>query len=141
MPTTVVELPHLTGGYADKPAVAKISNRRQVGRLFSPIGWRKHHTPLAPRPGGRFEEIPHLIFDRKKPENSGLCLFDPEGNEWTEADLIADTTIHWTAEWLNYYELWHLTGEWLAPRVGYESIAQMDAAEARTIRELAAGVY
>ena len=40
----------------------------------------------------------------------------------------------WTAEWLIYYELWHLTGEWLAPGVGYESVARMTAAEAGVVQ-------
>ena len=79
--------------------------------------------PIRPRPGGSYEEIPHLIFDEQNPERSGLCLFDPEGKEWTEADLIAETTIYWAVEWLFYYELWHMDGRWLGPSVGYESVA------------------
>jgi hypothetical protein len=97
--------------------------------------------PLAPRPGGTFAEIPHLIFDEEEPTRSGLCLFDPDGGEWTDADLIAETTIWWAAEWLAYYELWHMTGEWLAPGVGYESVAQMHAAEARTFRRVLPDVH
>lgn len=85
--------------------------------------------PLQPRPGMAFAEIPHLIYDADKPEQSGLCLFDPAGNEWSPASLVADTTVWWTAEWLTYYELWHMTGEWLAPSVGYESVARMMEAE------------
>lgn len=97
--------------------------------------------PLRPRPGGTFEEIPHLIFFKEKPAQSGLCLFDPEGKEWSPVDLIAETTVRWASEWLNYYELWHLTGEWLAPGVGYESIAHVRAAEARAVKELLADVH
>ena len=96
---------------------------------------------LQPRPGGTFAEIPHLIFDEEEPTRSGLCLFDPQGGEWSAASLIAETTIPWTAEWLAYYELWHLSGEWLAPGVGYESVAQMAAAEAQIVREVRADVY
>ena len=99
------------------------------------------HPPLQPRPGGTFAEIPHLIFYKEKPEQSGLCLFDPKDKEWSASDLIAATTVPWTAEWLAYYELWHLTGEWLAPGVGYESVAQMYADESRTIKELLADVH
>ncbi|MAB00286.1 MAG: hypothetical protein CMN87_04570 [Stappia sp.] len=97
--------------------------------------------PLEPRPGSTFAEIPHLIYDANDPPSSGLCLFDPEGGEWSAARLIAETTIHWTAEWLAYYELWHLTGEWLAPGVGYESVARMHAADAQIIREVKADVH
>ena len=96
---------------------------------------------LQPRPGGTFAEIPHLIFDANDPTHSGLCLFDPKGGEWSAARLIAETTIDWTAEWLAYYELWHLTGEWLALGVGYESVARMHEADARVIREVKADVY
>ncbi|WP_316980089.1 hypothetical protein [Shumkonia mesophila] len=85
--------------------------------------------PLQPRPGMAFAEIPHLIYDADEPKQSGLCLFDPAGREWSPADLIADTTVWWAAEWLTYYELWHMTGKWLAPSVGYESVAQMMSAE------------
>jgi hypothetical protein len=97
--------------------------------------------PLQPRAEGTFAEIPHLIFDRNDPAGSGLCLFDPEGGEWSPARLIAETTIHWTAEWLAYYELWHLTGEWLAPSVGYESAARMHEADAQIIREVKVDVH
>jgi hypothetical protein len=96
--------------------------------------------PLQPRPGGTFAEIPHLIFFEEAPEKSGLCLFDPDGRECSASDLIATTTVPWTAEWLAYYELWHLTGEWLAPSVGYESVAQMWAAEAQTVKKIIADV-
>jgi hypothetical protein len=97
--------------------------------------------PLQPRPTGTFAEIPHLIYSADEPAQSGLCLFDPAGKEWSAADLIASTTIHWTAEWLTYYELWHLTGEWLAPSVGYESVARMHAAEVGIVKEILADVH
>jgi hypothetical protein len=89
---------------------------------------------IAPRPGLEFADIPHLMFNAQEPTRSGLCLFDPAGREWTPADLIADTTIDWTAEWLTYYELWHLTGEWLGPGVGYESVGRLRAEQARAVR-------
>lgn len=96
---------------------------------------------LVPRHGGTFAEIPHLIFHAEEPMQSGLCLFDPEGREWSPADLIAETTIYWTAEWLAYYEIWHMTGEWLAPGVGYESVARMHAADAHAVKEVLADVH
>jgi hypothetical protein len=83
---------------------------------------------LRPRHGKTFEEIPHLIFNSEKPELSGLCLFDPDGKEWSNKLLIADTTIPWAAEWLGYYELWHLDGVWRGSGVGPESIAEARAA-------------
>lgn len=91
---------------------------------------------IAPRPGLGFEDIPHLMFNAREPTRSGLCLFDPQGREWTPADLIAETTVPWAAEWLTYYELWHVFGEWLAPGVGHESIAHMRVAETAALRAM-----
>jgi hypothetical protein len=90
---------------------------------------------LKPRPGVGFDAIPHLLFDAADPEWSGLCLFDPAGKEWDPSKLIADTTIYWAAEWLLYYELWHLTGKWLGPSVGPESVAAMLQAKAQKDEE------
>jgi hypothetical protein len=68
------------------------------------------------------------MFNSKDPELSGLCLFDPEGREWSNKLLIADTTMRWVAEWLMYYELWHFDGIWRGGGVGPESIAEARAA-------------
>ncbi len=83
---------------------------------------------LRPREGKSFDEIPHLLYYTENPELSGLCLFDPNGLEWSNKLLIADTTIVWAAEWLLYYELWHLDGVWLGGGVGPESVAEARAA-------------
>lgn len=111
---------------------AELLDRPYVG-ILSPA--------IKPRPNCTYEQIPHLIFNTKNPEQSGLCLFDPDGNEWSESDLIAETTMLWASEWLLYYELWHLDGRWLGKSVGYESVAAIRAAEAATIREAVADVY
>jgi hypothetical protein len=50
--------------------------------------------PLRPRSGTAFPEIPHLIYYSDEPTKSGLCLFDPDGQEWSPARLIAETTIY-----------------------------------------------
>lgn len=84
--------------------------------------------PLRPRDGGTFEEVPHLMFNSENPARSGLCLFDPDGGEWSSNRLIADTTVVWAAEWLLYYELWHVDGVWRGGGVGYESVAEARAA-------------
>jgi hypothetical protein len=95
---------------------------------------------IAPRPGLTFEDIPHLMFNAKEPTRSGLCLFDPGGFEWTPSELISETTIVWAAEWLTYYELWHLIGEWLAPGVGHESVGRLRAEQARALQTMIATV-
>ncbi len=126
--------------------------RPKAQKYFVEIYW---HPKLLDRPHviiaepaikpiaeNEYENIPHLIFKSTDPQRSALCLFDPDGNEWTPCDLIAETTVCWTAEWLIYYELWHLTGEWLAPSVGYESVGHiMKAVEAETLEKAAEYVH
>ena len=41
-----------------------------------------------------------------------LCLFDPRESPWKSHYNISDKTIPWIAEWLIFYELFLLTGEW-----------------------------
>ena len=36
----------------------------------------------------------------------------PSLREWDANDLIADTTIHWAAQWLYFYEGWLVTKKW-----------------------------
>ena len=97
----------------------------------------------------------HRISPLSRVMNSGLntqyCTVDTEQDIDTtealgvvyarDAALISETTVKWASEWLHYYELWHLTGEWLAPSVGYESVAQMNAIEAESIRAVVADVH
>jgi len=99
-----------------------------IGIFYNPAVFDRPYvyliTPsLAPREGRTYAEIPHLIYDAENPESSGLCLFDPQGKEWSEGMLIADTTLPWAAKWLYYYELWHYDGTWRGGGVGPESAA------------------
>ena len=110
------------------------------GAMALPYVWL-YDPALQPRAGSSFADIPHLIFYKEDPEHSGLCLFDPERREWSPADLIAETTVPWASEWLLYYELWHLTGEWFAPGVGRERVAQMPPGESGVIKDLLADVH
>jgi hypothetical protein len=52
------------------------------------------------------ESLPHVWSHRSRV----LCLH--EEDDWHPRMLIADTTVPWTAEWLFFYELWLVTGEW-----------------------------
>lgn len=56
--------------------------------------------------------LPHVYFDPKNITLSPLCLFDPESDEWSHNDLLADTTVPWAADWLACYEGWLATGRW-----------------------------
>ena len=44
-----------------------------------------------------------------------LCLYDHRDAPWYSNLKIHETIIPWTAEWLVFYELWKLTGEWHGP--------------------------
>lgn len=67
---------------------------------------------LRPRAGADYIDIPHLIHDDEEPENSALCLFDPDEGQWDTSMWISDTTVPWASEWLHHYEFWHLDGIW-----------------------------
>jgi len=43
-----------------------------------------------------------------------LCLFDPHAHpvQWSVEDLLAETTLPWTCEWLLYFEGWLVTRSW-----------------------------
>jgi hypothetical protein len=68
---------------------------------------------LTPRPHAIEEApLPHVFLDEFDITQSALCLFDPDANEWGPDDLIAFTTIPWSADWLACYEGWLATGRW-----------------------------
>lgn len=52
------------------------------------------------------EDPPH-IYEADRP-----CLFYPPDRSWTPDLLIAYTIVPWLLEWLVYYEVWLITGEW-----------------------------
>jgi hypothetical protein len=56
--------------------------------------------------------IPHVYVNDNDRSLPYLCLFDPTAREWDVADLIAQTTIFWTWEWLYFYEAWLVTRKW-----------------------------
>lgn len=58
------------------------------------------------------EKIPHKygIKTINGKEYVNLCLYYP--GEWNATMNISDTIIPWTSEWLYYFELWCITGEW-----------------------------
>jgi hypothetical protein len=49
---------------------------------------------------------PHLYPDKN------LCLYYPKDRSWRPSDLIAETIVPWTAEWIALYEIWLITNEW-----------------------------
>lgn len=53
------------------------------------------------------KRLPHIY-------NSGdLCLYTPAKGEWHSGLSIASTIVPWISEWLYYYEIWLITGDWM----------------------------
>jgi hypothetical protein len=82
--------------------------------LINPLRQQPRVRVLSPtlkhRRGDPQGELPHVYWD--DPERPALCLFDHEGRQWSPTDLLADTTVPWTIDWLACYEGWRATGEW-----------------------------
>jgi len=59
---------------------------------------------LRPRLGDKEGMLPHVYYS---PEGKvTLCLLDPDAADWSPADLLAETTVPWTIEWLAAYDGW-----------------------------------
>ena len=67
---------------------------------------------LRPRRGDPEGLLPHVYYSADG--GVTLCLLDPEAGDWSPADLVAETTVPWTIEWLAAYEGWRATGKWTA---------------------------
>lgn len=57
----------------------------------------------------RRKKLPH-VYNHEKQE---LCLFSYKKREWTMDKSISSTIIPWASEWLYFYELWLINGDWL----------------------------
>lgn len=44
--------------------------------------------------------------------NNELCLYYPKNKEWTKYMYLSDTIIPWISEWIYFYQVWKITGEW-----------------------------
>ncbi len=62
---------------------------------------------------------PDLVKSPKIHRYAGgnLCLYFPPEDPWKPSDLIYRKIIPWIAEWLLYYEIFLVTGEWQGPEV------------------------
>jgi hypothetical protein len=68
--------------------------------------------PLGRDPRGTGEPPPHVYRLGYPPDYPALCLYDPAAGEWSPEAYIAETIVPWTIEWLYWFEVWLLTGEW-----------------------------
>jgi len=55
-------------------------------------------------------DAPHIYK-----ENDSLCLYYPPDDSWNGQKLIGNTIIPWAAEWLYFYEIWLIAGQWYGP--------------------------
>lgn len=60
--------------------------------------------PLQKPPSAK--RLPHT-YDTKRQR---ICVCLP--SDWNSSMLIADTIVHWSIQWLIYYEHWAYTGIW-----------------------------
>lgn len=56
------------------------------------------------------KKLPH-VYDYKRGITE-LCLYTPKNGEWRRGLQLSETIVPWTFEWLRYFELWLLEGEW-----------------------------
>lgn len=60
---------------------------------------------------------PHHLYSPDRQGHPQLCVYHPKSHEWQDEMLIATSFIPWVLTWLNAYEYWICTGEWLYPEV------------------------
>lgn len=73
-------------------------------RVISPTLSRRSAAPDQP--------VPHLYGPHDHQRGPELCLFYPTDRDWAEHMLVAESIVPWAVEWLFYYEMWQVTGEW-----------------------------
>ncbi len=52
------------------------------------------------------KKLPHTYSEKR------LCLYYPGLKDWRGDMLLSKTIVPWISEWLYYYELWLVSGEW-----------------------------
>lgn len=97
-----------------------------VGRLPSV----RVRSPITLRADTPDEPVPHIYGRHDDPRGTDLCLFHPASRDWTDDMLLAESIVPWAAEWLFYYEMWHVTGIWGGEEAPHEP-ASADRASVR----------
>jgi hypothetical protein len=93
-----------TGTLQPSPLSDTYRVRIEYGPRTPPKVW-----VLSPALTGRPEQptIPHT-YPGPRP-----CLYLPDSGEWSREQFVAETIVPWTVLWLYFYEVWHVTGQWL----------------------------
>ncbi len=85
------------------------------------IRWRPRCDPrvfvVSPplKPGA-----PHTYDD------GSLCLQFPGDRSWTDPRFVATHVVPWTAEYLNWYEIWLETRKWYGPEKSHHGVKSRD---------------
>ena len=79
------------------------------------IDYKANNRPdvyvVRPQQLPRYDGLNHLehVYNTKTQK---LCLYHPNFDKWNYSKPLVKTIIPWAAEWLMYYEIWLVTGEW-----------------------------
>ncbi len=85
----------------------KVTCADRANGLYRPIVFVKKPLPLQLAKGK--DKLPH-VYDNKKQQ---ICLYEWKKEQWDCSMRISQTIVPWAAEWLYFYEIWVITGEWL----------------------------
>jgi hypothetical protein len=69
----------------------------------------------AVRPSAGGLPVPHLYGPWDDPNGALLCLYYPPDEIMVPGRQAAPKLLPWAYEWLYYYEMWLVTGEWAGP--------------------------
>ena len=62
--------------------------------------------------GTSSSEIPHKFSVDEKKNQVHICLFRTKYSEFDRQSSLSKNIIPWTCEWLHFYELYLITGNW-----------------------------
>lgn len=80
----------------------------EMHRSGSPVAAYVLSPDLKQLSGGK--RPPHIYAHSAG--RTKLCLYMPVTGEWHSGMWLSETFVPWTFEWLRYFELWLIDGEW-----------------------------
>ena len=107
----------------DGPVQPTPASRTYTIRLEYRVGRRPRiwiiNPSLERRRNAPGQPIPHT-YNSAQRGRERPCLFFPSADGWRSDQSLAATVIPWLYEWLVFYELWHITGEWLGGGIDHD---------------------
>lgn len=58
------------------------------------------------------DDFPHVYDVCSEEDKVELCLFKPTYREYNKTNPFSKNIIPWLCEWLNFYEIYKITGRW-----------------------------